>query len=72
MAAWTADRQPGPDFARELLQFLCEQLPAFKRVRRIEFSGLLKEAQRRATGVRVAEEFFEEDFAEGGAPAASS
>jgi acetyl-CoA synthetase len=71
-------REPGPELARELFEFLREQLPAFKRVRRIEFSELpktisgkirrvdlrTKEAERRAAGIRVAEEFFEEDFAE--------
>jgi acetyl-CoA synthetase len=75
-----AGHQPGPDLARALFQFLREQLPAFKRVRRLEFSELpktisgkirrvdlrAKEAQRRAAGVRVAEEFFEEDFLEPG------
>jgi acetyl-CoA synthetase len=79
-----AGRQPGPELARELFQFLREQLPPFKRVRRLEFSELpktisgkirrvdlrIKEAERRATGVRVAEEFFEEDFAEPAGPSA--
>ena len=69
-------REPGPEVARELFGFLREQLPAFKRIRRIEFAELPKtisgkirrvelranEAERRAGGGRAAMEFFEEDF----------
>jgi acetyl-CoA synthetase len=69
-------RQPGSDVARDLFAFLREQLPAFKRIRRLEFAELPKtisgkirrvelranEAQRRASGMRGEMEFFEEDF----------
>jgi acetyl-CoA synthetase len=71
-----AGREPNGEIARDLFGFLREQLPAFKRIRRIEFAELPKtisgkirrvelranEAQRRASGVRGAMEFFEEDF----------
>jgi acetyl-CoA synthetase len=71
-----AGREPNGEVARDLFGFLREQLPAFKRIRRIEFAELPKtisgkirrvelranEAQRRASGVRGAMEFFEEDF----------
>jgi acetyl-CoA synthetase len=66
------------ELALELLVFLREQLPPFKRVRRLEFSDLPKtisgkirrvelrgtESERRASGKRVAGEYFEEDFSE--------
>ena len=69
-------REPGREVARDLFAFLREQLPTFKRIRRIEFADLPKtisgkirrvelragEAQRRASGERGALEFFEEDF----------
>ncbi|MDB5958523.1 MAG: acyl-CoA synthetase/AMP-acid ligase, partial [Ramlibacter sp.] len=68
--------EPGRAVARELFGFLREQLPTFKRIRRIEFAELPKtisgkirrvelranEAERRAGGTRGALEFFEEDF----------
>ncbi len=71
-----AGREPGREVARDLFVFLREQLPTFKRIRRIEFADLPKtisgkirrvelranEAERRASGVRGALEFFEEDF----------
>jgi acetyl-CoA synthetase len=71
-------REPGREVARELFGFLRAQLPAFKRIRRLEFAELPKtisgkirrvelranEAQRRAGGERGAMEFFEEDFPE--------
>ncbi|NML44596.1 AMP-binding protein [Ramlibacter sp. G-1-2-2] len=71
-----AGHEPGAQVARELFAFLREQLPPFKRIRRIEFAELPKtisgkirrvelragEAQRRASGERGALEFFEEDF----------
>jgi acetyl-CoA synthetase len=69
-------QEPGPEVARALFGFLREQLPTFKRIRRIEFAELPKtisgkirrvelranEAQRRASGERGPLEFFEEDF----------
>ncbi|MEJ8836440.1 AMP-binding protein [Ramlibacter sp. AN1133] len=69
-------REPGREMARELFAFLREQLPAYKRIRRLEFAELPKtisgkirrvelrgnEAQRRASGATAAMEFFEEDF----------
>jgi acetyl-CoA synthetase len=69
-------RAAGADVARELFAFLRQQLPAYKRIRRLEFAELPKtisgkirrvelrgkEAERRASGDRGAMEFFEEDF----------
>jgi acetyl-CoA synthetase len=68
---------PSRELAGEIFRFLREQLPPFKRVRRLEFAELPKtisgkirrvelrkaEAERRAAGGRVELEFFEEDFA---------
>ncbi|MBK6009444.1 AMP-binding protein [Ramlibacter ginsenosidimutans] len=81
-------REPGRAVARDLFVFLRQQLPPFKRVRRIEFAELPKtisgkirrvelrgkEAELRASGQRVALEFFEEDFSEQelGEPAAAA
>ena len=71
---------PSADAAREIFRFVLERLPAYKRVRRLEFTELPKtisgkirrvelrvlEEQRFATGVieRAPDEFWEQDFPE--------
>ena len=69
--------QAGPELAVEIFRFARERLAPYKRVRRIEFvaelpktiSGKIRrnqlrdqEARQRATGERLATEYFEDDF----------
>jgi len=72
------DARPSREVALELFGFVRERLPAYKRVRRLEFAELPKttsgkirrvelralEARRRAADERGAAEFWEQDFPE--------
>jgi acetyl-CoA synthetase len=80
------DARPSPEVAREIFRFVRERLPAYKRVRRLEFGELPKtisgkirrvelrglEAQRHGAGTvtRAALEFWEQDFPELRSPTA--
>ena len=72
-----AGAQPSAELAEAVFAFARKQLAPYKRVRRLEFvtelpktiSGKIRrvqlraqEAERRAAGIRVEGEFFEEDF----------
>jgi acetyl-CoA synthetase len=76
--ALRGDARPSREAALALFAFVRERLPAYMRVRRIEFAELPKttsgkirrvelralEARRRAAGERGAAEFWEQDFPE--------
>jgi len=67
---------PGPELAREIVDFVRRTLAPYKRIRRLEFSDLPKtisgkirrvelrtlEQRRRQADERVPLEFFEEEF----------
>jgi acetyl-CoA synthetase len=69
-----ADAQPGPELARDIMAFVRERVPGYKRIRRLEFgdlpktiSGKIRRVELRAQedgprGVRGVTEFWEEDF----------
>jgi acetyl-CoA synthetase len=71
--------QPGPEAARDILEFVKERLAPYKRIRRIEFTELPKtisgkirrvqlrkgESDRRAKGERGQQEYWLEDFEKG-------
>jgi acetyl-CoA synthetase len=76
IVAVAAGYQPSAELAQEIFAFAKRSLAPYKRIRRLEFAALPKtisgkirrvelreaEQQRRASGERVALEFFEEDF----------
>jgi acetyl-CoA synthetase len=76
IVAVAAGYQPSAELAQDIFAFAKRSLAPYKRIRRLEFAALPKtisgkirrvelraaEQQRRASGERVALEFFEEDF----------
>ncbi|HEY1823285.1 MAG TPA: AMP-binding protein [Trebonia sp.] len=70
----TADATPGPELARDIMSFVRERVPGYKRIRRVEFgdlpktiSGKIRRVELRAQendprGVRGVTEFWEEDL----------
>src|ERR1700761_675667 len=69
-----AGAAPGPDLARDIMSFVRERVPGYKRIRRVEFaelpktiSGKIRRVELRgqeddARGTRGVTEFWEEDF----------
>jgi acetyl-CoA synthetase len=69
-----AGASPGPDLARDIMAFVRDRVPGYKRIRRIEFGDLpktisgkirrvdLRAQESDARGTRGVTEFWEEDF----------